>query len=145
MVLMPASCQLVTPKYAWIVVAVVAISWYRHSFSADVQPATWRPAQLSQAHCGVSCDPVRTAFERLSEHEVKAFYLRCSHEVAERTLAGGEVMICSISYDVLLKKHFYGNFDSLLSWSRAQHGASRPLPMGSRRPAEVPRRLHTMQ
>ena len=60
--------------------------------------------------------------ERLSEREIKALYMRCSLEAAERRLDGGEAMICSVGYDVLLRKHFSGNFDSLLTWSRAQQG-----------------------
>ena len=51
---------------------------------------------------------------------MKEVYARCSQAVIERRLDGGEAMTCSIGYDVLLKKHFAGNFDLLLAWSRAR-------------------------
>ena len=116
------SDPLVSAQSAWPIVAAAAIlSWHGQSFSADQLQATWLLAQAGQAYSALSRDPVRTTIERLSEHEIKAFYVRCSQEVVERRLDGGEAMICSISYDVLLNKHFAGNFDLLLAWSRAQH------------------------
>ena len=63
-------------------------------------------------------DPIRDALEQLSEHELKTFYSRCSQESVERRLDGGEAMACSISYDVLLNKHFSGDFKNLVAWSR---------------------------
>ena len=100
--------------------------WHCGAVAADERQATLLLAQVSQAHGGISHDPVRTAMERLSEHEIKAFYVRCSQEVTERKLDGADVMICSVGYDVLLKKHFSGNFDLLLAWSRAQYMRLRP-------------------
>ena len=64
-------------------------------------------------------DLIRDALEELSEHELKAFYSRCSQESVERRLDGGEAMTCSISYDVLLNRHFSGDFKNLVAWSRA--------------------------
>jgi len=58
--------------------------------------------------------------ERLSESELKQFYLQCCREAAGRGLDTGETMACSIGYDVLLKNHFGGDFHLLLAWSRAQ-------------------------
>jgi hypothetical protein len=69
-------------------------------------------------------DPIRDALERLSEYKLKAFYVRCSGQSIERRLDGGEAMICSIAYEVLLRKYFGGDFEVLLAWSRAQAAAS---------------------
>ena len=108
-----------TAKVAWITAAAVVFpAWQSGALSADARQAAGPPAQVSQANA--SRDPVRGAIERLSEHEIKAFYVRCSQEGAERKLDGSEAMICSVGYDVLLNKHFAGNFDLLLAWSRAQ-------------------------
>src|SRR5262245_26744822 len=111
----------VTAKIAWIAAATVVIaSWLSGAISAEEWQATRRPVQVNQVHGGISRDPARAAIERLSEHEIKAFYARCSQEAADRKLDGGEAMSCSIGYDVLLNKHFSGNFNLLLAWSRAQ-------------------------
>jgi hypothetical protein len=32
-------------------------------------------------------------------------------------------MACSVGYDVLLKKHFGGDFEQLLAWSRSVQAA----------------------
>jgi hypothetical protein len=64
-------------------------------------------------------DPLRGRLERLSEHEMKMLYARCSQESIERRLDGGEAMACSIGYDILLKKHFAGDFERFLLWSRS--------------------------
>jgi hypothetical protein len=111
----------VTAKFAWIAAAAVVIpSWHGSAFSADARGVILSAAQVSQAHAGVSRDPIRSAMERLSEGEIKSFYVRCSQEAVERRLDGAEATMCSVGYDVLLKKHFSGNFDLLLAWSRAQ-------------------------
>ena len=67
-----------------------------------------------------SDDPVRGRLERMSEAEMKRFYSRCSDEGLERHLDTGEAMACSIGYEILLQKHFAGDFARLLAWSRAQ-------------------------
>ena len=107
-------------KTALLAAAAMMIACYRAAISADEPQASGVPAQVSRANDGGNRDPVRDAFERLSEHEIKAFYLRCSREVAERRMDGGEAMMCSVGYDVLLNKHFAGSFESLWAWSRAQ-------------------------
>jgi hypothetical protein len=67
------------------------------------------------AHAG---DPTRARLEQLSEREMKRFYTRCPQDGKAHRLDGGEAMACSIGYDVLLKKHFAGDFERLLRWSR---------------------------
>jgi len=69
-------------------------------------------------------DPTLQAPAQLWEHELKAFYVRCSEQSIERRLDGGEAMACSIAYEVLLRKYFGGDFEVLLAWSRAQAAAS---------------------
>lgn len=73
---------------------------------------------LQLASTGDRTDLLRARFEQLSEHDMKAFYARCSEEGMARRLDGGEAMACSVGYDVLLKKHFAGDFQRLLQWSR---------------------------
>jgi hypothetical protein len=63
---------------------------------------------------------LRARLEALPETDVKAFYTRCSDASIGGRLDGGEAMACSIGYDVLLQKHFNGDFEGLLSWSRRQ-------------------------
>jgi len=69
-------------------------------------------------------DPIRARIERLSEHETKLFYLGCSRAAARGGLASGERTVCSVGYDVLLKRHFGGDFEALLAWSRQQRDAT---------------------
>ena len=108
-----------TAKVAWLTAAAIVFpAWQDGALSADERQAGVPPAQVSRANA--RRDPIRDAIARLSEHEIKAFYVRCSQEGVERKLDGSEAMICSIGYDVLLNKHFAGNFDLLRAWSRAQ-------------------------
>ena len=87
------------------------------------------PDGVSSAHIGsepmlpiaAGEDTLRSRLERLSEQDMKAFYSRCSQEGIERRLDGGEAMACSIGYEILLRKHFSGDFERLLAWSRG-HG-----------------------
>lgn len=66
----------------------------------------------------VSDDSIRRTFERLTEGEIKEFYIRCSSAALARPLDGSEAAACSIGYDVLLKRHFDGDFHALWAWSR---------------------------
>lgn len=63
---------------------------------------------------------MRAQLEGMPETEVKAFYARCSDASIGRRLDGGEAMACSIGYEVLLQKHFGGDFERFLAWSRGQ-------------------------
>jgi hypothetical protein len=65
-------------------------------------------------------DALRVRLEQLSETEVKQFYLGCSGAAMSGRLGGGETAACSVVYDVLLKRHFDGDFGALLAWSRGQ-------------------------
>jgi hypothetical protein len=65
-------------------------------------------------------DAVRAGIEVLSEREAKQFYLDCSRAAVRGRLGSGETAVCSIGYDVLLKRHFGGDFHALLAWSRSQ-------------------------
>jgi hypothetical protein len=69
-----------------------------------------------------SQDPTRGPFERLSERDIKQYYLACAGEAIGRRIGSGEIKACSIAYDVLLTRHFGGDFMALLSWSRAHEG-----------------------
>ena len=106
----------------------VLLPWPCDVIAGDDQQTGRMPAQVRpRSDAAVIRDPIRVAMERLSEHELKQFYLQCCREVAERRLDTGETMACSIAYDVLLNNHFAGDFHSLLAWSKAQ-----PLESSSR-------------
>jgi hypothetical protein len=60
------------------------------------------------------------AIRRLSEQELKAFYLQCSQAAMQKTLGPSAIALCSIGYEVLLKGTFGGDFFALLAWSRKQ-------------------------
>lgn len=80
-----------------------------------------RPAGIAPAiGAGAGSDAMRAWLESLPEPAVKEFYARCSQESVERRLDGGEAMVCSIGYDVLLRKHFAGDFARLHAWSRGE-------------------------
>lgn len=65
-------------------------------------------------------DGLRGRLEALTAPQVKLVYLNCSSQALERRLDGGEAAMCSIAYDVLLRRHFGGDFSALLAWSRQQ-------------------------
>jgi len=67
-----------------------------------------------------SIDSMRDRLERLSEREAKQFYLGCSGAATRGRLSGGQATACSVGYDVLLQRHFGGDFHALLAWSRSQ-------------------------
>jgi hypothetical protein len=59
----------------------------------------------------------------LSDERLKAFYLRCSDAAIGSQLGSGEIALCSIGYEMLLKRTFGGDFMALLGWSRQHDGA----------------------
>ena len=67
---------------------------------------------------------IEVRLERFSEAQLKDFYLRCSRAAGERRMSGGEIAICSIGYELLLKRAFHGDFDALVAWSRRQDEAA---------------------
>jgi hypothetical protein len=90
-------------------------------------------------------DAARGRPEDMSADEIKATYLACSAEAVRRHLGGDEITFCSTVYDVLLTRHFGGNFDSLLAWSRQQASPGTradddPAATGSDGAADAPRR-----
>ncbi len=74
---------------------------------------------LPRAEPAGTRDPLRARIDSLSGSQVKQFYLRCSNAALLGRLDGNEAAVCSIGYDVLLERHFGGDFHALLAWSRA--------------------------
>jgi hypothetical protein len=72
------------------------------------------------AEVAVAGDPIRARIEGFSEPVAKQFYLGCSNAAMRGRLGGAETEACSIGYDVVLKRHFGGDFHALLAWSRSQ-------------------------
>jgi hypothetical protein len=118
--------------FAILVVAAVGSAGHRRPLDAGASScaASGPPSGRFQPIRFEGTDFVRAALDRLSEHELKAFYAGCSHQSIERRLDGAEAMACSIAYDVLLKKYFGGDFSILLIWSRAQEPRHPTEPSG---------------
>ncbi len=83
--------------------------------AARMQTSSTPPAEVAPAR-----DPLRARIERFSGSQAKQFYLGCSSAALRGELDGDETAMCSIGYDVLLKRHFNGDFHRLLAWSRSQ-------------------------
>lgn len=56
----------------------------------------------------------------LSEGDLKARYLKCSHAAVQGLLGSREIAFCSLGYEVLLQRVFGGDYFALLAWSRGQ-------------------------
>jgi hypothetical protein len=80
-------------------------------------------ADGSHGGAAASLESSRARLNAMSADAIKTLYGQCSQEAIERRLGGGEVAFCSIVYQVLLERHFGGNFESLLAWSRQQRAA----------------------
>jgi hypothetical protein len=81
-------------------------------------------------------------FERLSDAQLKAYFLRCSRDASERLLALDEGALCSAAGDALKNRSFASDFRALLEWWRVHrddpvagraetHGPSAALPIHS--------------
>ena len=96
--------------------------------AAALNAALMTPA-FAQAHLSGSAPdgriPAIAAVERLSEPELKAFYMHCSRAAMRRGLGGGDIALCSVGYEVLLKRAFRGDFQALLAWSKSQPESER--------------------
>ena len=90
----------------WRSIAGVLLSATALSPSVSAAPACLDPNQAL------------ARFERLSETDLKALYLRCARESSQRRLSQDEAVLCSIAADVLKARSFGGDFDALLAWWR---------------------------
>ena len=68
------------------------------------------------------------AIERLSEVELKEFYLRCARESVRGRLGHGEIALCSAGYERLLNGTFRGDIRALLEWRRGLGRSTREAP-----------------
>lgn len=59
-------------------------------------------------------------FEQVPPDCLKAFFLHCSRVAEQRVLPLAEAAVCSVGYEVLLKREFGGDFDALLAWWRVR-------------------------
>jgi hypothetical protein len=87
---------------------------------AAAQPTDAPESQNAGLSAVATLDPARVRLEQLAEREVKSMYRICARQAIERRLGSGEIAHCSVVYEVLLARHFGGNFRALLAWSRAQ-------------------------
>jgi len=77
-----------------------------------------------------------SALRNLSEHDLKAFYLRCSHAASHGSLGSSDIALCSVGYEMLLNDVFGGDFFALLAWSRSQSGEATRAALDSVKLAE---------
>jgi hypothetical protein len=68
------------------------------------------------------------AIERLSEDDLKEFYLRCTRAAMRERLGSGEIALCSTGYERLKKSAFRGDFRALVEWRRSVGRPAEPLP-----------------
>ena len=93
-------------------------------------------ATLAQPICPApewfGLDKVRVHLERLTEHDLKALYLRCASASTARVLDRDDAAYCTLAADTLQRNHFRGDFDAMLTWWRAHRDG--PLgPQDARR------------
>lgn len=60
------------------------------------------------------------ALRELPDRDLKAHYLRCARASTQRSLGSDEIALCSLGYEILLKRIFGGDFFALLAWWRSQ-------------------------
>jgi hypothetical protein len=60
------------------------------------------------------------ALHELPDQALKAYYLRCERAAIQTSLGSGDVALCSLAYEILLKGTFGGDFFALLAWWRSQ-------------------------
>jgi len=70
-------------------------------------------------------------FERLSDAQLKEYFLRCSRDATERLLALDEGALCSAAQDALKNRSFGGDFGALLAWWRVHRDDPPPSGSGS--------------
>lgn len=63
--------------------------------------------------------PAEAAVQKLSDAELKEFYLHCTRAAVRGQLGTGEIALCSTGYELLLRRAFHGNFQTLLEWRRS--------------------------
>lgn len=88
--------------------------------SIGVLSAPWVHAQAPGHALDIVAGESRfvAQLERLPELDLKSFYLRCSRAASQSLLGSGEAALCSLGYEILLKRTFGGDFFALLAWSR---------------------------
>lgn len=82
------------------------------------QPAAHGTPVIAAMRADDGADSVRARIEQLGADELKAIYRHCAREAVAQRLGNGEIALCSVAYEVLLHKHFAGEFLALLAWSR---------------------------
>lgn len=86
---------------------------------------------------GVRQDRIKSRLERLSDSDLKSFYLECSR-TGRGSLGMGGVAVCSVGYELLLQRTFEGDFYALLDWSKRQRGATDPFEDRETTDTELP-------
>jgi hypothetical protein len=94
---------------------------HRHLWRSIAGALLWAAALSPSVSAAPACpdrDQALARYQRLSETDLKALYLRCARDSSQRRLPPEEAVQCSIVADVLKARSFGGDFDALLSWWR---------------------------
>jgi hypothetical protein len=116
--------------------ALIAVAWALGGASASAQEPQGPPS-LFQAREPAALDyenPLVAALHELPEQDLKAFYLECNRAATQTSLGSGDIALCSIGYEILLKSTFGGDFSALLAWSRNQPNEERTSAAAARPP-----------
>lgn len=93
------------------------------AFAASGQAASADDVPFSAQQVAADGSAAIARIQQLADADLKEFYLRCSRAAVRGGLGSGEVALCSVGYETLLKRTFEGDFHALLDWRRAQHAA----------------------
>lgn len=106
--------------------------------SLGVLSAPWVHAQAPGHALDVVVEESRLVaqLERLPELDLKSFYLRCSRAASQHALGSGEIALCSLGYEILLKRIFGGDFFALLAWSQLHPDDTLQTASRDSKPAE---------
>lgn len=104
-------------------------------YAGDFEVSTWDAGTATAdeargAGPAGSLDAARDRLAQLPAATVKQVYAQCSAVSLTRRPGDGEAAMCSIVYDVLLTRHFGGDFHALLAWSRQQQQRAAARPDG---------------
>jgi hypothetical protein len=89
---------------------------------AGVLAAPCRPAEQADAAAGRNDRPA-PALRQLADPELKALYRECSAAALQGSLGAKGIALCSVGYEILLRRIFSGDFFALLAWSRSEAAA----------------------
>lgn len=77
-----------------------------------------------------------TALRELPEQDLKRLYLQCGRAATPGSIGRAGIVLCSVAYEILLKRTFGGDFFALLAWSRSESKGQAEAAYHSAEPLE---------